>query len=186
MTSIAIEGGLSDAPVQSSLAFRQIMNALARPGTICDVVGAAPPAPMSVAAGTLLLTLCDHETPIYLTASHDTTDIRTWIAFHTGSPIVRAEAAAFALGVWAQQPLAQFPIGTAAYPDRSTTVIVDGSELAPQGASLTGPGIEKQAALALPEVAAFQRNAARFPLGLDFFFTCGTQLAGLPRTTKVN
>lgn len=186
MQTVAIEGGFLDAPVQASRAFRQIMDALARPGTICDLGGANAPAPMSIAASTVVLTLCDHETPIYLAGRHDTPDIRNWIAFHTGSPIVAPQGAAFALGDWTSLPLDQFPVGTAEYPDRSTTVIVDRTVLVTQGATLSGPGIKTKAVLSLPDIAAFQRNAMLFPLGLDFFFTNGTQIAGLPRTTKVS
>jgi alpha-D-ribose 1-methylphosphonate 5-triphosphate synthase subunit PhnH len=50
---------------------------------------------------------------------------------------------------------------------------------------LRGPGIKDTAALQLPEIRAFQDNAKLFPLGLDFYFTAGDQLAALPRTTKV-
>ncbi len=185
MQAIAIEGGFTDGPVQASEAFRQIMNALARPGTICTLGGAIAPAPLSVAASTVVLTLCDHETPIFLADGFDTPDVRQWIAFHTGSPIVGPRKAAFALGHWDSLPLEQFPIGTPEYPDRSTTVIVEQAVLVAQRATLSGPGIKTKAALSLPELAAFQRNALLFPLGLDFFFTQGSQIAGLPRTTKV-
>lgn len=185
MQTVAIEGGFLDGPVQSSRAFRQIMNALARPGTICALDGAEPPAPLSIAAATLMLTLCDHETPIYLGDGYDTSDIRQWITFHTGASIVAPQKAAFAIGDWNGLPLDQFPIGTPEYPDRSTTVIVECPALVAQGATLSGPGIKAKAALSLPELKAFQRNAALFPLGLDFFFTYGNQIAGLPRTTKV-
>jgi alpha-D-ribose 1-methylphosphonate 5-triphosphate synthase subunit PhnH len=57
--------------------------------------------------------------------------------------------------------------------------------LVAEGARLTGPGIETEARLSLPEVAAFQANRARFPLGFDCFFTCGDRVAGLPRSTRV-
>ena len=53
------------------------------------------------------------------------------------------------------------------------------------GAVLTGPGIADAARLSLPDVAAFRANRALFPLGLDFFFTCGDRLAALPRSTVV-
>ena len=50
---------------------------------------------------------------------------------------------------------------------------------------LTGPGIKDRAALTVPDPKAFQLNAALFPLGLDFFLCAGSQLAALPRTTRV-
>jgi alpha-D-ribose 1-methylphosphonate 5-triphosphate synthase subunit PhnH len=79
----------------------------------------------------------------------------------------------------------RFAIGTAEYPDRSATLIVEMPELVAEGARLTGPGIETEAHLSLPEIAAFQANRARFPLGFDCFFTCGERVAGLPRSTRV-
>jgi alpha-D-ribose 1-methylphosphonate 5-triphosphate synthase subunit PhnH len=144
-----------------------------------------PPAPLSVAAGVILLTLCDPETPLYLAPSHDRAEVRDWITFHTGAPIVGAGQAAFALGHWDDLPLGDFAIGTSEYPDRSATLIVDNWALANHGATLTGPGIETTAHLSLPDLAAFQANRRLFPLGLDFLFTDGDRLAGLPRTTRV-
>ncbi|MFU8825518.1 phosphonate C-P lyase system protein PhnH, partial [Yoonia sp.] len=67
----------------------------------------------------------------------------------------------------------------------STTLIVEMAALTQTGARLTGPGIETTAALSLPESTTFQRNAALYPLGLDFLFTSGDHLAALPRTTRV-
>jgi len=62
---------------------------------------------------------------------------------------------------------------------------VECDALTASGASLRGPGIKASAQLSLPETAAFQANARRFPLGVDFVFTSGTALAALPRTTEV-
>ncbi|MEL7260416.1 MAG: phosphonate C-P lyase system protein PhnH, partial [Pseudomonadota bacterium] len=104
---------------------------------------------------------------------------------HTGAPFVDASDAAFVLGTWAEIELDTLPLGTAEYPDRSATVIVEQNAVRPEGATLRGPGIKDTAELNLPDIAIFQRNAALFPLGLDFFFTHGAQLAALPRSTKV-
>lgn len=186
MQTEALTGGFGDAPVDAARAFRGAMNAMARPGRIEELAGAVPPAPLSVAAGVLVLTLCDAETPVYLAGDHDAPTVREWITFHTGAPFAGPEEAMFALGTWAALgPLGAYPIGTPEYPDRSTTLIVEAPELVADGAVLRGPGIRDTARLRLPEVAAFQRNAMAFPLGLDFFFTCGTRVAALPRTTKV-
>jgi len=181
----ALTGGFADAPRDAAHAFRAVMTAMARPGDIWSVTGALPPAPLSVAAGVTILTLCDPETPLFLGASHDTPEVRGWIAFHTGAPIVEAEKAMFAVGVWDSLPLGAFSLGTPQYPDRSATLIVEVPVLENTGAELRGPGIEEITLLSLPETNAFQKNAMHFPLGLDFFFTCGDRMAGLPRTTKV-
>lgn len=186
MQTEALQGGFADPAVDAAHAFRAAMEAMARPGTIQTVAGAEPPAPLSQAAGVLLLTLCDAETPLHLAGAHDCAAVRDWVVFHTGAPLVGAEKAMFALGDWAAlQPLDRFPVGTAQYPDRSTTLVVEMSALEARGATLSGPGIRERAALSLPEMAAFQRNAMLYPLGLDFYFTAGAQLAALPRSTTV-
>lgn len=186
MQNASLLGGFENAPLQAATGFRAALNALAHPGQIHDISGAAAPAPMSEAAATLLLTLCDPETPLYLAGAHDCQIVRDWITFHIGAPLVGPEQAAFAVGTWAAMPVPQFPIGTAEYPDRSTTLIVEMAALEHQGTRLTGPGIKDSTEFALPETAAFARNAALYPLGLDFYFTAGAQLAGLPRSTQIH
>lgn len=186
MQTEALTGGFAKASIQSAEAFRAVMRAMARPGTLERITGAQPPAPLSPAAGAVILTLCDPETPVYLAGAADIPALRDWITFHTGAPLVGRARASFALGPWAALlPLSDYPIGLAEYPDRSATLIVEMAALDQSGARLTGPGIKTEAALSLPEIPAFQHNAARFPLGLDFLFTCGDHLAALPRTTRV-
>jgi alpha-D-ribose 1-methylphosphonate 5-triphosphate synthase subunit PhnH len=79
-----LDGGFATPPVDAAHAFRAIMTAMAQPGTIVTLAGAVPPAPVSVAAGVALLTLCDPETPLFLGAR------RTIRAFATGSPFTVA------------------------------------------------------------------------------------------------
>lgn len=187
MDTITLEGGFTDAPVQSSHAFRAAMNAMARPGRIEPINGGVGPAPLSEAAATLLLTLCDPETPVHLAGGHDVAEVRGWVTFHTGAPLVGPGQAMFALGSWeALGGLDQYAPGTSEYPDRSATLIVEMPALVSEGATLRGPGIRDTAALSLPEVAAFQRNNALYPLGRDFYFTCRRSVAALPRSTKVS
>ena len=187
MQATALAGGFDNPATQSAHAFRSVMEAMARPGRIQNIQGAMPPAPLSVAAGTVLLTLCDTDTPVYLAGKADTDDVRKWLAFHTGAPLSGPSHAMFAVGDWdALMPLSGYPVGTPEYPDRSTTLIVECDELEADGATLRGPGIKSEATLSLPETRAFQSNRALFPLGLDFIFTCGDRLAALPRSTEVS
>jgi alpha-D-ribose 1-methylphosphonate 5-triphosphate synthase subunit PhnH len=184
MSATALEGGFANPSHDSARAFRALMNAMARPGTTHDVTGAQPPAPMSVAAGVLLLTLCDGDTGIYLSPEFDTIEIRTWISFHIGAPFVTPMQADFAVGRWEDlAPMDRFAIGTPEYPDRSTTLVVEGAGT--EDVTLTGPGIKDTQAFKLPEVAAFQANRVLFPLGRDFYFTQGATLAALPRSTEI-
>lgn len=179
---MSLTGGFTNAPHQSAYAFRAALNALSRPGMIETLTGAAPPAPLSVAAGVLILTLCDRTTPLHLAGEYDCAAVQDWVTFHTGAPLVQAEAASFALGLWQDLPVDRFAIGTAEYPDRAATLIVEMPSLTATGARLTGPGIEVSARLSLPQ--GFD-NRADFPLGLDCFFTCGDRIAALPRSTKI-
>lgn len=185
MDAQTLSGGFTNPPIQSAHIFRSVMQAMARPGAVQEVAGVAPPEPLSQSAGAVLLTLCDAETPIYLAGGVDCDAVRSWIAFHTGAPLVGPEQAMFAVGRWAElAPVSAYPIGTSEYPDRSATLIVEQDELK-TGARLKGPGIKDTAGLNIPGVAAFQANHKLFPLGMDFIFTCGDQLAALPRTTEV-
>ncbi|MGI3166321.1 phosphonate C-P lyase system protein PhnH [Pseudooceanicola sp. 200-1SW] len=187
MASEALLGGFSDGPRQSARAFRAALEAMARPGEVQHLAetGAAP-APVSPAAATLLLVLCDPETPLHLAGDHDRPELRDWITFHCAAPLVGATEAAFVLGDWAAMgDLGQYAIGTAEYPDRSATLIVDGAYEG-QPVSLSGPGIKDSRAVSLPAVTPFQGNRALFPLGLDFYFCDGSSLWALPRSTRVS
>ena len=185
MQNVSYAGGFTDAPVQAAFAFRSAMTVMARPGEIRVLEGSAPPAPLGVAAGTLVLTLCDPDTGIFLAGAFDNKDLRDWITFHTGAPLVDAEDADFAVGAWGDLiPLDGYKVGTSEYPDRSCTLIAELPHLSAQGATLRGPGIKQSAALSVPDAGRLAINAAQYPLGLDFFFTCGTAVAGLPRSTS--
>ena len=135
MQTLSLTGGFRDAPKDAAFAFRAVMNAMAKPGEINSVTGAEPPAGLSIAAGVVLLTLCDPETPLYLAPSPDRPELRDWITFHTGAPFVPASAAQFALGTWDELPLSDFPLGSAAYPDRSATLIVEGDDIGSENAA---------------------------------------------------
>lgn len=186
MQGEALSGGFADAPHESARAFRGILEAMARPGTIHAVGGAVPPSPLSIAAGVALITLLDTTTPLHLAGRADCPAVRDWVTFHIGARLVAAEDSAFAVGTWdALQPVTRFRIGEPDYPDRSATLIVEMERLTTHGPCLTGPGIETATWLSLPETAAFRANRALFPLGFDCIFTFGNRLAALPRSTRV-
>jgi len=186
MQTQTLSGGFDAPATQAAHAFRAVMNAMARPGTIHDIAGAAPPAPLSPAAGAVLLTLCDADTPLFLAGTAECAPVRDWLAFHTGAPLAGPAHCMFALGTWdALLPLDPYPLGSAQYPDRSATLIIELPELKASGATLSGPGIAESVTLSLPDRAAFLANAAHFPRGLDFILTSGSHVAALPRTTQV-
>jgi alpha-D-ribose 1-methylphosphonate 5-triphosphate synthase subunit PhnH len=187
-----LEGGFDDRARSSAVAFRAALDVLARPGRIGEMAGAAPPEGLSVAAGVLLLTLADVETPLWLPERLRGGAVAEWLRFHTNAPPAAARGQAmFALGRWEELlPLADWPAGTPAYPDRAVTMIVEVAAL--EGGpvlALSGPGIDGRGRLApvltSGAATALRANAARFPLGLDFFFTAGGRVAGLPRSTRI-
>ena len=186
MSTANLAGGFPAVPTDAARAFRAALTAMAHPGRITAIDGARPPSPLSVAAGTLLLVLADSETPVHLAGPHDTPAVREWLAFHASVRFVTPAEAVWAVGEWASlTPIDRFPAGTPQYPERSTTLIIERDELVPKGERLTGPGIADAHRLALPDPDALRANAARFPLGVDCFFTTGNRLAALPRSTRI-
>ena len=124
----ALNGGFADPAPQAARAFREVLQALARPGQPRELAEAAPPAPLSPAGGTAALVLLDRSTPVHLAGAYDTPALRDWLTFQTGAPIVAPGDAAFAIGDWqAIAPVLDLlPLGDHEYPDRSATVIIDG------------------------------------------------------------
>ena len=110
------------------------MNAMVRPGQVAVLplleygVGLALPTSMTV-----LLSLCDHLTTIYLAPSLTCPALVKALRFHTGTRISDDSTVAdFALvqASGAHIGLQQWKCGTHEYPDRSTTLIVQTPSLA--------------------------------------------------------
>jgi alpha-D-ribose 1-methylphosphonate 5-triphosphate synthase subunit PhnH len=185
--------GFSDPGIESQRLFRRLMEATARPGRIETAADApAPPEGVSRAAGAVLLTLCDQETPLWLAPRLARAEAAGWLRFHCGSPVTdRAADAAFALAGPDDLPaLADFSMGDPKYPDRSTTLVLDLAALdgGPM-VRLEGPGILDAAPIApvgLPAGFWAERAdlAPLFPCGLDIILTAGDRFVCLPRTTR--
>ena len=85
----------------------------------------------------------------------------------------------------------RFSQGTAEYPDRSTTLILQAPRLsAGAGLRLVGPGVAGASALDVAPLPAdflsqWAANHARFPLGIDLILTAGSRLAALSRSIAV-
>ncbi|QQA43852.1 phosphonate C-P lyase system protein PhnH [Pelagovum pacificum] len=175
--------GFADPARDSARAFRIIMQAMARPGEIHSLPGHAPEG-LSVAAAQVLLTLADPTTPVSFRG--DAVTARDWLLFHTGAPEADAAEATFAVGAWPDLlPVADYPVGTPDYPDRSATLVVEVDHLSPDGPVLVGPGIRDTVRLRLPDTDVLARNAALYPQGLDLILTCGDRLAAVPRSTRL-
>jgi alpha-D-ribose 1-methylphosphonate 5-triphosphate synthase subunit PhnH len=193
MDTHTLDGGFADPVMQSQTAFRAVMDALANPGTIQDLtLGLTPPSSLSPELAAIALTLCDHDTTLWLDRDLATDAVLGWLRFHTSAPITSERTQAqFALTRDPAVLLADFNQGTDLYPDRSTTVAlaiqsVSGGETL----TLTGPGIESAITIApqgLPAdfLAQWAENGTQFPRGVDLLLVADGQLIGLPRTTRI-
>jgi alpha-D-ribose 1-methylphosphonate 5-triphosphate synthase subunit PhnH len=117
-----------------------------------------------------------------------------YLRFHTGAPLTSdVKAARFLIcdPVSAADAMPEADIGSAEYPDRSATIVLQVSTFATGlPVLLSGPGIEAEqefraAGLDGPFWEAVQDNHRLFPLGRDFVFASPDRIAALPRSTDV-
>ena len=191
----AVSGGFADPVFEAQAAFRALMDATARPGTIHDLpAGLAPPAPFGAGSAALMLTLCDPDTPVWLAEALRGEGVSAWIAFQCGAPLIGDSArAAFAFAAGNDMPaLSALNAGTQEYPDRATTLVVE-LEALEGGAEIVieGPGIlgrSRIAPVGLPHSFLNERagNRALFPRGVDVVLVCGSRVMALPRSTVLS
>jgi len=182
--------GFADPVTDAQGCFRAVLDAMARPGRIHELgVRLTPPVPLAPASAAVLLTLVDHETPLWL--DPDAADSREWIAFHCGAPPAPGpEACAFAMAL-SLPDLAVLPAGSHETPERSATIILQVRAFtAGRHFRLEGPGLREPTVLAIDGLpvdfaGVWQQNRARFPLGVDIILCAGTRLAALPRSVTV-
>lgn len=193
--TIAIEGGFADPVIAGQRAFKAVMDALARPGTIQRLPNEArPPAPLPQGLAEIALTLCDHDSPVWLDAGLVSENaVCDWLRFHTGATLMNAPAEAdFAFVIGDLPPLATFALGSDEYPDQSTTIVLALPSLtAGPALTLRGPGI-KQTAIISPAglpgdfLTRWAENREQFPRGIDLLLVGPEGLIGLPRTTRIS
>jgi alpha-D-ribose 1-methylphosphonate 5-triphosphate synthase subunit PhnH len=184
-------------PVLASAAvFRAVMDAFARPGEVRPLTGAAaPPSPLSAAAAALAMTMLDYETPVWLDAAlSEYPRVGDWIRLHTGARVTsdpRQAAFAFLADPAGAPAFDAFSLGTAEYPDRSTTLVfqVQGFGTG-EALSLSGPGIaDVRSFSSEPLPADFQArlaaNRTLFPRGVDVILVSPDAVAALPRSVHV-
>jgi alpha-D-ribose 1-methylphosphonate 5-triphosphate synthase subunit PhnH len=193
-TRIALQNlapGFNDPQLDSQRVFRQLLQAMSRPGQIVplDRLPDAPK-PLSAAAAALALALFDLDTPIWLSqALRDAAG--DYLAFHTGAPLTMdIGAAAFVLVADGNQlpDLSKVALGDPEYPELSATVIVQVERLQIALARrLRGPGILGHVDIRVDGLAeafwaSLQANQKRFPLGFDTVLVAGDMVLALPRT----
>jgi alpha-D-ribose 1-methylphosphonate 5-triphosphate synthase subunit PhnH len=190
--SSTLAAGLLDNVHESQSAFREVLNALSRPGQVCTLGPALPGVALGGAMARLLLSLTDDETPVWWQQPDET--LQQWLRFHTGAPVAMgSEQASFAVCTDIQQglTLGDFAVGTAAAPEFSCTLLIELPKLidGPR-VDWRGPGIQDVQRVGLQGLPPgfwdqWQTNHSAFPQGVDLIFTCGDCAVGLPRTTRV-
>jgi alpha-D-ribose 1-methylphosphonate 5-triphosphate synthase subunit PhnH len=190
-----IQPAFADPVRESQMAFRKIMEAVARPGTRADFGPALePPAGLGVAAATVALALLDFETLVWLDPALRGGEAEAWVRFHCGCPLTTETAgAAFAIVTDARTAprLDAFNLGDARYPDRSTTVILQVESLDDgEAVILSGPGVRDTIAVApsgLPEDfwGQLQDNNSKFQFGVDVLIVSGQALTAVPRSSQI-
>ncbi|MGA9605594.1 MAG: phosphonate C-P lyase system protein PhnH [Rouxiella badensis] len=177
----------------AQFSFRRILKALSEPGSIVTLPEMSGFGVLDSASACVLLTLIDQDTPLWISPRLNDDVLRQNLRFHTGAVLTEdPSSVSFALaeGSLDSATLLAFPCGDEMSPELATSVIVQVESL--EGGKplrLLGPGIEQSRVISvqLPDaVTQYLLNRPhRFPLGLDFMFTCGEQLLALPRTTRV-
>lgn len=184
--------GWRDPVHDSQEAFRAALEALSRPGRIQRLGRSIENLPLGPALAALLLTLTDDDTRVWW--QEPAPRLQQWLRFHTGARSVdHAADAAFAVITRAAEvpELRRFDWGSAASPEQSCTLLVEvpslrnGLPVQAHGPGIAG-GTELRIA-GLPEGfwAEWLASHAAAPQGVDIFFTCGDEVLGLPRTTRV-
>lgn len=181
-------------PVQSSqVVFRKVLSALSEPGiwqTLpkCETLPEFEPSTMSV-----LLTLLDADTTLWLVDSKRSEAVKTNLIFHCGCQLTEdknaAQFAIYDLADFLADDQLAFSMGNDRYPDLSATIIVQIPESSESlNVVWSGPGIEnaRECQLPLPKEFWEKRDALiEFPRGIDFIFTQGDRVLGLPRSTRI-
>ena len=189
-----IQPGLQSPVYDAQHIFRQVMDAMARPGRIVNVDSDVMP-PVSGFDGlcAIALTLLDFETPVFLPQDESGDALAVWLGFHCGCPVTKdpQEAASALLRSGDLATLSAFNSGNPKYPDVSTTLLLacpalDGGKRV----TLTGPGIKDKGQIAPAGLndgfwKEVQADRLRFQLGVDIILGADDTIIGLPRTTRI-
>ena len=194
MNAALLQPAFADPVLDAQRSFRAALKALAGPGVIHTLQAAQRPPSLNgldSATHALCLALLDIDTALWLAPAFDTPAIRANLSFHCGCPIVAERRhARFALLDESQlHDLSGFDLGNDRYPDQSCTLLIQLSTLGGgMVLSWKGPGIESENKVGLPLSETFWNQREQhndFPRGLDVFFVAGSDLLGLPRSTRV-
>ena len=173
--------------------FRRLLKAMSEPGVIVALHQLKRGwQPLNIATTSVLLTLADNDTPVWLSAPLSNDIVSQSLRFHTNAPLV------------SQPEQATFAVTDERFPANSLTPCPPHRRCAGSGCNadlqvaslsggrmlrLTGAGIAEERMIApqLPECILYEltERPHPFPLGIDLILTCGERLLAIPRTTHV-
>ena len=182
-------------PVQDAQhSFRRLLKAMSEPGVIVALHQLKHGwQPLNVATTSVLLTLADNDTPVWLSNALHNDIVSQSLRFHTNAPLVeQPQQATFAVSsdTISSEQLNALCEGSAVAPETSAPLIVQVSSLSGgRMLRLTGAGIAEERMIApqLPNCILHEltERPHPFPLGVDLILTCGERLLAIPRTTHV-
>lgn len=181
--------GFADPVLDAQAAFRAVLAALSRPGSIHDAgASLTPPAPLAPATAAALLALVDGETSLAIAPALQ--QAAGWIAFHCGPAIAPISQANFVL-TGTLPDLTTLDTGSDEVPERAATIILQVAALGSGTPfTLAGPGLQRPTPFAVDGLPAdfaarWAANRALYPRGIDLILCAGTRLAALPRSVTV-
>lgn len=182
-------------PVQDAQqSFRRLLKAMSEPGVIVALQQLKHGwQPLNLATTSVLLTLVDGDTPVWLAPSMNNDIASQNLRFHTSATLVeQPQRATFAVADEhiSSAQLNALSAGSAVAPETSATLIVQVASLSGgRMLRLTGAGIAEERMIApqLPDclIHELTERPHPFPLGVDLILTCGDRLLAIPRTTHV-
>ncbi len=191
----AVKAGFKDPVLEAQSLFRNLLKALSEPGYLVDSpVLPDAPAPLYSSAAAVCLALADLDTPVWLDPYLSTPEICDYLRFHCGAPL--SENPGNSVFAVAGDPrilpdLTAFAQGSAEYPERSATLVLQVDSLSnDHGVTLTGPGIETSRVFSASPLPSdfwdqMRANSGRFPCGVDVILAAPNRFAAVPRTTTV-
>lgn len=187
--------GFADPTMEGQRVFRAVLDAFAHPGRPYRIAGPAQaPDALGTGLAAVALTLFDEDVSVWLhrtPAAHP--DVTSYLAFHTGARVTNEPGSAnFVVATPDTLPaLDALALGTDEAPHQSATVVLD-ARTPGAGARLTatGPGIDGRIEIDAPWApegfsAAWTRNGALFPRGVDLLVVHDDSVVALPRTTRL-
>jgi alpha-D-ribose 1-methylphosphonate 5-triphosphate synthase subunit PhnH len=182
--------GFADPVAGAQGCFRAVLAAMASPGSMHAAgEGLSPPAPLGRAMAAVLLSLVDGDTTLALDG--DCAAARDWLVFHCGASVVDSSADAAFVAAHKLPDLARLRTGSDEAPEDAATLLLEVAAFGEgQKLLLSGPGLKAPAEFrvaGLPDdfTAAWARNHALFPRGVDIILCAGARIAALPRSLRI-